>query len=40
VRRIDFLHDTADLTIYYEEPRAARATSAPRLIQKGAQSQL
>ena len=38
VRRIDFLHDTADLTIYYEEPRAAKATTAPRLFRQGAQS--
>ena len=38
VRRIDFLHDMADLTIYYEEPRAAKATAAPRLFRQGAQS--
>ena len=38
VRRIDFLHDTADLTIFYEEPRAAKATTAPRLFRQGAQS--
>ncbi len=38
VRRIDFLHDTADLTIYYEEPRAAKAAAAPRLFRQGAQS--
>ena len=38
VRRIDFLHDTADLIIYYEEPRAAKAATAPRLFRQGAQS--
>jgi hypothetical protein len=37
VRRIDFLHDTADLTIFYEEPRSAKATTAPRLFRQGAQ---
>jgi len=26
VRRIDFLHDTAELMVYYDEPRAAQAT--------------
>ena len=26
VRRIDFLHDTAELVVYYDEPRAAQAT--------------
>ncbi len=40
VRRIDFLHDTADLTIYYEEPRAAKTAAASRLFRQGAQSQL
>ena len=38
VRRIDFLHDTADLTIFYEEPRAAKAATAPRLFRQEAQS--
>ena len=26
VRRIDFLHDTAELMVYYDEPRVAQAT--------------
>lgn len=26
VRRIDFLHDTAELMVYYDEPRTAQAT--------------
>jgi hypothetical protein len=38
VRRIDFLHDTTDLTIYYEAPRMAKATTAPRLFRQSAQS--
>ena len=38
VRRIDFLHDTADLTIYYEAPRTTKATTAPRLFRQSAQS--
>lgn len=38
VRRIDFLHDTADLTIYYEAPRMAKATTAPGLFRQSAQS--
>ena len=38
VRRIDFLHDTTDLTIYYEAPRMAKATTAPRRFRQSAQS--
>ncbi len=38
VRRIDFLHDTTDLTIYYEALRMAKATTAPRLFRQSAQS--
>ena len=40
VRRIDFLHDTADMVIYYEPPRAPKAVAAPGLFRQGAQSQL
>ncbi len=37
VRRIDFLHDTAELTIYYEQP-AAHSGGQVGLFQQGAQS--
>ena len=39
VRRIDFLHDTADMLIYYEQPRAPKPLVASRLLRQGAQSQ-
>ena len=39
VRRIDFLHDTADLVIYYEQPGVPKAVAAPGLFRQGAQSQ-
>lgn len=29
MRRIDFLHDSAELVIYYEEPRASKFMAAP-----------
>jgi hypothetical protein len=32
VRRIDFLHDTVELTIYYDESRFSRASATTRLI--------
>ena len=34
VRRIDLLHDTAELTIYYEEPKSSRIETLPRLVNK------
>ena len=37
VRRIDVLHDTAGLVIYYEQPRAKKAATAPRLLQQRAE---
>ena len=36
VRRIDLLHDTAELTIYYEEPKSSRIETLPRLVNKEA----
>lgn len=36
VRRIDLLHDTAELTVYFEEPRQSEWTA--RLLSRGAQS--
>ncbi len=36
VRRIDFLHDTAELIVYYDEPRPAKAASPLRLIKQSA----
>jgi hypothetical protein len=31
VRRIDFLHDTAELTVFYDEPRPAKTSTPIRL---------
>ncbi len=36
VRRIDFLHDTAELTIYYDNPRVIELAVAPQIINQGA----
>lgn len=36
VRRIDLLHDTAELMIYYEEPKTSRIESRPLLANKEA----
>ena len=36
VRRIDFLHDTAELAVYYEEPRPSQPRA--QLLKQGAQS--
>jgi len=36
VRRIDFLHDTAELMVYYDEPRPAKAATPLRLIKLSA----
>jgi hypothetical protein len=36
VRRIDFLHDTAELTVYYDEPRASKNTASTQLVNQGA----
>ena len=32
VRRIDFLYDTAELTIYYDEPQIAASTNSVELL--------
>ena len=36
VRRIDFLHDTAELMVYYDEPRPAKAASPLRMVKQRA----
>jgi hypothetical protein len=38
VRRIDFLHDTAELTVYYDEPRFSGVSATTQLINQGAKS--
>jgi hypothetical protein len=36
VRRIDFLHDTAELTVFYDEPRPTKMSTPVRLVKQSA----
>jgi hypothetical protein len=38
VRRIDFLRDTAELTVFYDEPRFSRVSAVTQLVNQGAKS--
>lgn len=38
IRKINFLNDTADITIFYERPRSRKSDAAPVLMNQGAQS--